>query len=129
MSDQTQEDLSATVPESWRGEKRQFRPRKSPRPGAEDPPKFPWLALTIIAVTVVGIFIGAAFTGDSELVEFLVMILLLIIGAGIYFIPTMVAELRHHRNTTAIILLNVFLGWTLLGWVGALIWAFYEEKK
>ena len=45
----------------------------------------------------------------------------LLILAVIYFIPTMVGW--NHRNVTAIILLNIFLGWTFIGWVVALVWA------
>jgi uncharacterized membrane protein YqaE (UPF0057 family) len=25
-------------------------------------------------------------------------------------------------------LINFFLGWTLLGWLGALVWAIYRER-
>jgi len=41
----------------------------------------------------------------------------------VYFIPVIVASFREHPNQTAIFLLNIFLGWTLLGWVAALVWA------
>ena len=40
-----------------------------------------------------------------------------------YFLPTIVAEIRDHPATLPIFLLNLSLGWTLLGWVGALIWS------
>jgi len=43
--------------------------------------------------------------------------------AFFYFLPSFIAHRRDHNNATAIILLNVFLGWTILGWLGALIWA------
>lgn len=42
----------------------------------------------------------------------------------IYFIPTIVAWNRGHRNTMAIGVANLFLGWTFLGWVVCLVWAF-----
>lgn len=41
----------------------------------------------------------------------------------IYFLPVLIALLRHHKNTLAIFLLNFFLGWTVLGWVGSLVWS------
>jgi Superinfection immunity protein len=41
----------------------------------------------------------------------------------IYFIPTQVAQNRKHIDTLPIFLTNLFLGWTFLGWVVALIWA------
>jgi|SRR5262252_5523445 len=40
-----------------------------------------------------------------------------------YFLPTLVARGRLHRNALAIGMLNLFLGWTFLGWVVALVWA------
>ena len=39
----------------------------------------------------------------------------------LYVLPSILAWKKTHR--TPILLLNLFLGWTLLGWIGALIWA------
>ncbi|HTM40494.1 MAG TPA: superinfection immunity protein [Terriglobales bacterium] len=44
-------------------------------------------------------------------------------GFVIYFLPTIVALVRHKRNVVSILLLNLFLGWTLIGWIVALVWA------
>jgi hypothetical protein len=40
-----------------------------------------------------------------------------------YFLPSIIALARNKRDITAILLLNFFLGWTMIGWVVALIWA------
>ncbi len=48
---------------------------------------------------------------------------LLIIIVALYFIPTIIALLRGHRQTVAIGALNLLLGWTVLGWVGSLVWS------
>jgi T4 superinfection immunity protein len=40
-----------------------------------------------------------------------------------YFFPSIIAVCRGHHNTLAIFLLNLFLGWTGLGWLGSLIWS------
>ena len=53
--------------------------------------------------------------------------LLIIIGLLIYFLPSVVA--RKKRNADAIFILNLFLGWTLIGWVAALVWAATNEPK
>lgn len=42
---------------------------------------------------------------------------------GLYFLPFLTATLRQHRNTGSIFVINLFLGWTLIGWVGSLAWA------
>jgi hypothetical protein len=44
-------------------------------------------------------------------------------GFLMYFLPSIVAFARSKRDTAAIVLLNFFLGWTLIGWVVALVWA------
>jgi transcriptional regulator of nitric oxide reductase len=44
------------------------------------------------------------------------------ISLAIYFVPWIVAHYRHHRRLP-IFLRNFFLGWTLVGWVAALVWA------
>ncbi|MDH3229039.1 MAG: superinfection immunity protein, partial [Alphaproteobacteria bacterium] len=42
----------------------------------------------------------------------------------VYFIPSVIAGMRGHQNFGAIFALNLLLGWTLLGWVVALVWSF-----
>lgn len=46
-----------------------------------------------------------------------------------YFLPTIAACLNGHHNKLAVFFLNLLLGWTLLGWVGAFIWAFMKAPK
>ncbi len=46
-----------------------------------------------------------------------------------YFVPTIIAVARHARSTTGIILLNIFAGWTFVGWIIALIWSITSQKK
>lgn len=53
--------------------------------------------------------------------------ILLIIGT--YFLPFWIALLKWRRNLAAIFALNLLLGWTLLGWIGALIWSLTEGQR
>lgn len=55
-------------------------------------------------------------------------LLLTILALG-YFLPTVIALLRKHHNIFALAALNVLLGWTFLGWVGALIWSLARTEK
>lgn len=50
---------------------------------------------------------------------------LIIIIALVYFIPSIIGYFKKHG--AGILLLNLFLGWTLIGWVAALIWAVSDE--
>ena len=43
----------------------------------------------------------------------------------LYFLPTIIG--RDKRDAAGIILVNVFLGWTVIGWLIALIWAITAE--
>lgn len=47
----------------------------------------------------------------------------LIFFGALYFLPAIIAALRHTHNATGILLLNLFLGWTLVGWFVALVMA------
>ena len=44
-------------------------------------------------------------------------------GIVMYFLPSILALARNKRDTTSIFLLNLFLGWSVIGWVIALVWA------
>ncbi|MGA7219979.1 MAG: superinfection immunity protein [Candidatus Sulfotelmatobacter sp.] len=44
-------------------------------------------------------------------------------GFVMYFLPSIIALARSKRDITAIVLLNFFLGWTVIGWIVALVWA------
>ena len=54
------------------------------------------------------------------------MVALVALGA-LYFLPAIVASKK--RNYTAILILNLLLGWTLIGWVIALVWATCKDKE
>lgn len=50
-----------------------------------------------------------------------------LIALGLYFTPAIVGAYRKHNQILPILLLNIFLGWTLLGWVVALVWALNDD--
>jgi Superinfection immunity protein len=52
-----------------------------------------------------------------------------VLAALVYFVPSFVAVSRCHQNTSAILILNIFLGWSFVGWVIALVWSFTEVKR
>jgi len=45
-----------------------------------------------------------------------------------YFLPTIIAILRQKTNTGSIFALNLFLGWSLIGWIVSLIWALSSDN-
>jgi hypothetical protein len=44
-----------------------------------------------------------------------------------YFVPMADAWDQAHPDAVAISLLNIFLGWTCVGWIAALVWARTES--
>lgn len=42
----------------------------------------------------------------------------------LYFLPSFLALCFGHRDKGAILMLNILLGWTVIGWIIALIWSF-----
>jgi hypothetical protein len=55
--------------------------------------------------------------------EMLLFFVVMSLCIFIYFIPAYVASKRNHKNFTPILLLNIFLGFSLVGWVIALVWS------
>ncbi|MBQ3021977.1 MAG: superinfection immunity protein [Clostridia bacterium] len=53
----------------------------------------------------------------------------LALGIFVYFIPSFIANKKQHTQKTGILLLNIFLGWTFIGWVVALIWANLKDMN
>ena len=53
----------------------------------------------------------------------------LFIGLAIYFVPVIVAYIRKHNNTIPITIMTIFIGWTFLGWLAALLWALNSDVQ
>ena len=52
---------------------------------------------------------------------------MIFISLAVYCIPIIVAFVRKHNNIVAISILTIFLGWSFLGWLGALLWALNSD--
>ncbi|MCL6520793.1 MAG: superinfection immunity protein [Firmicutes bacterium] len=55
-------------------------------------------------------------------------LLVFVAAIALYFVPAIVAYRRRAEPRLAILLLNLFFGWTLLIWILLLIWA-YEARS
>jgi hypothetical protein len=58
--------------------------------------------------------------GDSGAGVGVGLVVLFLISFVFYWIPTVVAVVRHVPNMASVVVINLFLGWTLIGWVVAL---------
>jgi hypothetical protein len=49
--------------------------------------------------------------------------IILLVVLGFYFLPTIIANQKCHASEGLVFVVNLLFGWTLLGWIAALIWA------
>ena len=76
-----------------------------------------------ITLGVMDLIANPALAADNgNAVGGVLVLILVILVLGAYFLPSIVAAARKHRNNTAIFFLNLLLGWSVIGWVGALVW-------
>lgn len=52
-----------------------------------------------------------------------------LIAVAIYMLPTICAFAMNHGSKLGITILNLFLGWTLIGWLVALVWTFFDPSR
>jgi len=95
--------------------------------------RVPLLLVLMAVVTLIfwyWCFLGVKYLGIAEEIPGLVMITALGIGSVIgYMLPYYIAKMRRHRQSVAIGVLCFFLGWTFLGWVVALVWAYTADVE
>lgn len=60
---------------------------------------------------------------DSDPASLLIILSLILLALISYFLPTVVASTRRHTDLGTIFAINLFLGWSLIGWVVAMAWA------
>jgi RsiW-degrading membrane proteinase PrsW (M82 family) len=75
----------------------------------------------LVAFSIAIILLGLARHSGDLLAPF--NLILLAVGIGIYFLPTMLALYRNCHATSWIVIVNVLLGWTIVGWFAVLGWA------
>lgn len=63
------------------------------------------------------------------LLDTLSVLATIIILVTIYLLPTIIVILRRKKHPVPIILVNIFLGWNLIGWAVALAWAHWGGRR
>ena len=69
----------------------------------------------------------AALASTMLILLLLFFVTWLFVALGVYVLPIILAVVRKHKNTGAIALLTLFLGWTFLGWLAALLWSLNSD--
>jgi uncharacterized membrane protein HdeD (DUF308 family) len=78
------------------------------------------------ALALIGALAAFAALGGKE--SGLDAALAIILGTLIYRVPALAARQRHAPNTGSIAVINVLLGWTVIGWVVALAMALRDPR-
>ncbi len=56
-------------------------------------------------------------------------LIFLVLCMAVYFLPSIVAIQKQKHNTAAILAVNILLGWSVIGWIVALVWALAESPS
>jgi len=56
-------------------------------------------------------------------------IAIIIVVSLLYFIPTIIAVASESKYAAPAILVNVFAGWTFLGWIMAIVFASIQKEQ
>jgi len=73
----------------------------------------------------------AASTAAGGVAVIFVMImwfLFVVVGLAAYLIPTVIAIMRKKQNIAVIVVINILLGWSFVGWVVALVMALSNDQ-
>ena len=121
-----QDEMTTHVPESWKLRKPYAPPPKMRRRLRDDSPSLamPVLITGFIMIFVIGRqMVGSMSGAGGSVAATFIFGLVMIAGATcFYLIPTFLAASRRHRNYEAIMLLNLLGGWTVVGWLAAIVW-------
>jgi Superinfection immunity protein len=88
----------------------------------ESPVRFAVIAAAVVIGVIVIVKILPA------LVAAMGIGLLLVLLFVPYWLPTIIAFVRHQPSRGGILALNLFLGWTFIGWVLALVWSLSDNS-
>lgn len=68
----------------------------------------------------------AKFAGKSTQIIIVWILALCTLG---YLLPGAIATTRGCHKSVSIWLVNILVGWTIIGWIAALIWSFVNDKE
>ncbi len=63
---------------------------------------------------------------DSNPAVFMIFLAVLLV---VHFVPSFVAFSRDHASKVLILILNIIMGWTVIGWALLLFWAYNGQKR
>lgn len=83
----------------------------------------PVVKFILILWTFIGFLFGIMAINSDEGIIFMLFPVMGYILTYVYFLPAIYAASRRHPQLAPILLINMFFGGTVIGWIGALVWA------
>jgi hypothetical protein len=79
----------------------------------------------LLAIVLLAVLVLLA----AQLIPLVIGLAAASLSLALYFLPSIIAISRDHRNAGPIFLLNLLLGWTFIGWVVALVWSCTAQER
>lgn len=65
----------------------------------------------------------------DETTKYILYGIAFLFAVGFYFIPSIIGFSRKHTNSVGIFIVNLFFGWSLIGWIVCFIWALSSKGQ
>ena len=62
-------------------------------------------------------------------IALILLLFVFTVFVAVYVLPAIVASKRRHRHRRTILVINLLLGWTTIGWIVAMVWAFTSDVE
>lgn len=88
-----------------------------------------FIGTVVVGLSVIALLVLLMSAGDRLDGNTIYALVLIAVGLAAYFAPALIATRRGHAQQNAIFVLNLFLGWTLIGWIAALVWSLTNSTR
>lgn len=85
--------------------------------------------MLLINLTILTLLEFADDDAVAGIIGILAILFLIVICLAFYFLPTLIAASRNHHQWGTIFVVNIFFGWTFVGWVVALAWSVSASRN
>ena len=65
----------------------------------------------------------------TTLIIFIISLLIALLLAWVYLLPGRISLNKNYEKTGWLLLTNILLGWTILGWIATFIWSLIAPRR
>jgi hypothetical protein len=93
-----------------------------------DTPLNYWKHLTVALAAAMIITATLLYFSPGEILGMGITIVLVLVSTALFFLPAAIAIHRKHHQLAPILLINLFCGLSVIGWIVALVWSVADTK-